>query len=212
MLQHQSQGENTRSTAAATEPRSGRSARRRRSHLPLDGEKGIAGPAMLPPLTARQGLAIEHWLQHLHQATHWHGQLPVAVLDRCWLKLRAIPVEQLAQVLPPDTSFEAPELVRYRQLVHQGLGAWDVEQLCWQEFGQGAWREALRRYWSQQEQGNHGWTLDRYLQLLETYRQPWRDGGNRRLPLLVLARHGQRESHALHWLDAQGLSMRHTCL
>lgn len=212
MLQHQSQGENTCSSGAGTGPGSGRSARRRRSHPPSGHDQGLEGPAAPPVLTRRQGHAIERWLQQLHLATHWHGQLPVAVLDRCWLKLRAIPIEQLARVLPPDTSFEAPELVRYRQLVQQGLGAWDVEQLCWQEFGQGAWREALRRYWSQQERGNHGWTLDRYLQLLESYRQPWRDGGNRRLPLLVLARQDQRESHALHWLDAQGLSMRHTCL
>lgn len=173
-------------------------------------------PAALAPwqqqLTPRLRRRVERLLEQQQEQPGWHGGLPVLLLERCWLRMSVAPIAQLARMLPPDSSADAPELSLFRQLRADGLDGLEAQERCWQEFGREACTEALRRFWSAQEQGNHGWTLDRYLQLIKTYRQPWRDGGNRRLPLLVLARHGQRESHALHWLDAQGLSMRHTCL
>jgi hypothetical protein len=59
----------------------------------------------------------------LQSSDHWHGGLPVLVLDRCWLRLEAIAVEELANKLPPDTSREAPELSRYSQLIEAGRPA-----------------------------------------------------------------------------------------
>jgi len=170
------------------------------------------GPPELPAFSGRQRTALEQGLKTLQAAPRWHGQLPVMVLDRCWLRLRAIPVAELAQVLPPDTSAEAPELVQFRQLVQEGESAWAAEQQCWHDFGPAAWHQALQRFWSQQEQGNHAWTLQRSLELLARYRQSFEAGGARLLPLLVLARQDQKEPHALHWIHPDGLPMRHTCL
>jgi hypothetical protein len=82
---------------------------------------------------------------------------------------------------------------------------------CWQEFGQPACQDALRRFWSHQDRGNHGWTLEAYLQFLDTYRRQCQPGASRALPLIVLARDEQREAHTLHWLAPLGQPMRHTC-
>lgn len=172
----------------------------------------LASPAGLPEFTPRQRAAIAQALERLAQASEWHGALPVMLLDRCWLRLRAIPVEQLAQVLPPDTSADAPELVQFRQLVQGGESAWAAEQQCWHDFGPAAWHQALHRFWSEQERGNHDWTLQRYLDLLERYRQPFQTGEPRHLPLVVLARQEENEAHGVYWIHPSGLSMRHTCL
>ena len=69
---------------------------------------------LLDGLTSRQRSQIQAWAAELEAAPSWCGSLPVAVLERCWLRLRRVPVEQLATLLPPDASGEAPELVRYR--------------------------------------------------------------------------------------------------
>lgn len=165
-----------------------------------------------PRLTNQQQVTLAACHRQLQLAPQWHGRLPVLLLDRCWLKLRVIPIEQLAQVLPPDTSAEAPELVSYHVLLQQGYSPWSAEQHCWQEFGQAAWQEALHRFWGQQERGNHDWTWQHYLQLIDRYRKPWTTGLSRHLPLIVLARQDQREAHQLLWLDPRGQPMRHTCL
>jgi hypothetical protein len=77
---------------------------------------------------------------------------------------------------------------------------------------------ALQRYWLARERGNHGWTLERYLELIRNYRQRFAGEQPRPLPLLVLARQQQwkaSEIHQLHWLcpgaNGSGGSMRHTC-
>jgi hypothetical protein len=49
-------------------------------------------------------------MAELQRAPLWSGSLPVAVLERCWMRLRAIPVAALALELPPDASAAAPEL------------------------------------------------------------------------------------------------------
>jgi hypothetical protein len=129
-----------------------------------------------------------------------------------------VAVQDLARRLPPDNSREAPELVRYRELLADGYPPLEAEQLCWLEFGSEACRQAQRRLWDAQERGNHGWTLDRYLQLLRDYRHHFAVLRPRPLPLLVLARADEDATTGLHrlvWLGAGdgdgGRSMRHTC-
>jgi hypothetical protein len=102
-------------------------------------------------------------------------------------------------------------LVRYRAWIAAGQPAWSAQLRCWQEFGQPACQEALRHFWGHQERGNHGWTLAAYLELLDTYRHQFQPGAMRSMPLIVLARSGQREPHRLHWLTPMGQPMRHTC-
>jgi len=169
-------------------------------------------------LTPRQSRLAAGWLAQLEASDHWHGELPVLLLERCWLRLTAVPVEQLAARLPPDLSWDAPELVRYRELLEQGMPPLSAEQLCWREFGADACHQAQRRLWCSQERGNQGWTLQRYLELLRLYRRQLERPSPRQLPLLVLARPseaGQGTIHELVWLG-RGLgerlrSMRHTC-
>ncbi|MCP9774688.1 hypothetical protein [Cyanobium sp. WAJ14-Wanaka] len=167
---------------------------------------------LLPPLSQRQRLWIDQWLAQLEATPDWSGRMPVALLDRCWLQLRAVPVERLAAVLPPDSSADAPELVRYRELIAAGLNPWTAQLQCWQDFGQPACQQAQQRFWSLQDQGNNQWTLQRYLELIETYRGLWKGSSPRQLPLLVLARAGQNEAHQLLWIGPGGPPMRHTCL
>jgi len=166
----------------------------------------------LPWLSPRQRQLLNGWIAELRQARGWQGQLPVALLERCWLQLRAVPVAELAQVLPPDASALAPELQRYRQLIDQGVPGWSAQMHCWDEFGAAHCQAAQQRFWRRQEQGNHGWTLSRYAALIETYRRSLElEASQRRLPLLVLARPGSRDAHRLHWLEPLGQPMRHTC-
>jgi hypothetical protein len=169
-------------------------------------------------LTLRQRQLADRQLALLQQGSTWHGGLPVLLLDRCWLRLSCVAVEELARRLPPDGSAEAPELVHFRGLLAAGLPAWQAEQLCWQEYGTEACRDAQRRYWRAQEQGNQGWTLERYLELLRTYRRRFERERPRPLPLLVLARVTEgsgRGHHRLIWLLPEAgeppRAMRHTC-
>ena len=67
-----------------------------------------ARPLGLPQFTGRQTDQLGQWHQLLGSSRQWHGQLPVVLLDRCWLQLRAVAVEDLARVLPPDSSADAP--------------------------------------------------------------------------------------------------------
>ena len=162
-------------------------------------------------LTQRQQQRLESLLASLQRERHWHGALPVLLLDRSWLRLQPVEVQQLAQRLPPDATAEAPELVRYRQLQAAGLTALAAQEQCWQEYGREACSQALRRFWQRQEQGNHGWTLSTYLELLAAYRRQLEQAGATPLPLLVLAREGSGEPHHLRWCWPPTPPMRHTC-
>jgi hypothetical protein len=134
-----------------------------------------------------------------------------------------VPVQDLLLVLPPDASREAPELVRYREQVAAGRPDWQAQQLCWEEFGAEACREAQLRLWSVQETGGHHWSLADYLELIEAYRRSFEERRPRPVPLLVLSRgrsdggrsDGGREPHQLRWLcpnaDRDEGTMRHTC-
>ncbi|MCP9915392.1 hypothetical protein [Cyanobium sp. ATX 6F1] len=166
--------------------------------------------SVLLPLERQRQRASEQ-LALVRQAEEFHGDLPVLVLDRCWLRLDVVAVKDLAGQLPPDTSAEAPELVRFRQLRAEGVGALGAEQRCWDEFGRQACQGALRRYWHAQDRGNHGWTLERYLAFLAAYRQTFEDPQRAALPLIVLARPGDGMTHRLLWLGQASTPMRHTC-
>lgn len=179
-------------------------------------------PAELPSLTPSQRRQAEVTLADLQGANHWHGELPVLLLDRCWLRLTVLPLQRLAVVVPPDLSRAAPELERYRQLLADGCSPWQAQHQCWLEFGPEACQQALRRFWEAQDQPSPGWTLQRYLDFLTEYRDRFSRRRPRSLPLLVLARPSGRcfsppavEEHGLFWLRP-GLSideqvMRHTC-
>jgi hypothetical protein len=168
--------------------------------------------------TPRQRLEVSLQLTSLQGCRSWHGGMPVLLLERCWLRLSCVAVEDLARRLPPDVSREAPELERYRQLLSMGHPGWQAQQICWEEFGAQCCREALVRYWEAQERGAQAWTLTHYLDLLRDYRRNFEHQQPRPLPLLVLARAGEEgrgEAHRLIWLrpDTSEPShpMRHTC-
>jgi len=86
----------------------------------------MAEPALL--LTDRHQRQLELLLESQQQQRHWHGQLPVVLLDRCWLRLQVLPVEQLCSVLPPDSSGDAPELVRFRELLREGMSSLEAQE------------------------------------------------------------------------------------
>lgn len=179
-------------------------------------------PPSPPTLTPAHWRTVDSALADLQAAADWDGRMPVLLLNRCWLRLTVLPVERLALALPPDLSRAAPELERYRELLATGLPAWQAQQLCWREFGAEACQQALRRFWSAQDQPFHGWTLQRYLALLAEYRHRFAQERPRPVPLLVLARPTPPasspkavEEHGLFWLRP-GLAineraMRHTC-
>jgi hypothetical protein len=166
---------------------------------------------LLHALTPRLQQQADAMVLKQQQQLQWHGQLPVLLLDRCWLQLQVVPVAELSRVLPPDNSAEAPELVRFRQLRQQGLTDLQAEEQCWQEYGRVPCSDALRRFWQAQERGNHGWTCNRYLHLLERYRQQVESAGPTPVPLLVLARHGSQEQHQLQWCWPAPPAIGHTC-
>ena len=166
---------------------------------------------LVESLTPRLQQEVDRLLLLQQDHGHWHGQLPVLLLERCWLRLQVVPLAELTRVLPPDSSAEAPELVRFRSLVQQGIPRLEAQDRCWQEFGREPCSEALQRFWTAQEQGNHGWTFNRYLHLVERYRQQLQAPGPTPLPLLVLARAGSTEHHHLQWCWPASPAVRHTC-
>ena len=164
----------------------------------------------LGSLTARQRLALFGVLEEVRQARSWSWRLPVLLHDRCWLRLSRIRLDQLQRWLPPDGGGDAPELIRYRELLSTGDSPLQAQQRCWAEFGMEDCHRALRRYWDGNESLRDEWTLSRYLDLVSRYRHRI-DHGETVLPLLVLAQQGSREGHRLHWVTDRTPTMRHTC-
>ncbi len=185
-----------------------------RSVAPSDARPGPSATTQKPFLMERHWQQVQRADERLRQVDHWHGDLPVLLLERCWLRLTCVGVAELAQRLPPDCTPEAPELRRYRELVDAGHGGWEAQRICWDDFGSDACQQALRQFWAAQERGHQGWTLQAYLQFLKDYRSQFSPGCPRSLPLMVLAR-SRQEHHQLHWLQPDGTcsrrSMRDTC-
>ncbi len=129
----------------------------------------------------------------------WSLDLPVVLLNRCWLRLEEIKLKDLAQRLPPDNSKEAPELVRYRHLLSEVGNSLLVLQQCWNEFGIEDFHRALRNSWYWEDVGNNGWTFEKYSQLIEQYRTNI-DQSHIAVPLIVLARENSGGEHQLSWI------------
>ena len=155
---------------------------------------------LLADLSARQQLL-----------NRWDGDRPIALLERCWLRLQIHPISKLSAVLPPDNSGDAPELIHFRNLIRTGFSRAEAEEQCWEDFGKTACSEALQRFWAAQDQGCNGWTLQAYLDLLSRYRSWIETAGPNPLPVLVLARTGSPEHHRLIWHWPASLSVGHTC-
>ena len=73
--------------------------------------------------------------------------------------------------LPPDNSQEAPELIKYNQLLKNGCGHLLAVQECWSEFGMEEFHRAMKNNWYWQDIGNNGWTYKVYRELVNQYRQ-----------------------------------------
>ena len=125
----------------------------------------------LGSLTARQRLALFGVLEEVRQARSWSWRLPVLLHDRCWLRLSRIRLDQLQRWLPPDGGGDAPELIRYRELLSTGDSPLQAQQRCWLEFGTEDCQRALKGFWVSQDTCRHGWTTTRYLDLLSRYRE-----------------------------------------
>lgn len=139
------------------------------------------------------------WRQ-LSQAKCWNANLPVPLLNRCWLRLEVLEVGNLLKRLPVDASAHAPELVRFQQLLRQGLNSEQAERLCWEEFTAEACHLALRRYWEAQQNPQYLWNLSNYLDLLGRYRKNF-EQGNCSLPLLILPRSNDQMKLICHWIE-----------
>ncbi len=130
----------------------------------------------------------------------WSLRNPVFLLDRCWLRLEKIRFDELAKRLPPDKSGEAPELVRYQQLLEYGTDHLLAMQQCWAEFGIQDFHRAMRNYWHCQDLGNHGWTFQTYMEIMYKYKQSFTTS-NPMFPLIIRGRKSSSEHHNLSWIS-----------
>ncbi len=164
----------------------------------------------LAGLTERQQRGLIDVLAEVRQADGWSWQLPVLLRERCWLKLSRAPLTELHRLLPPDGRDEAPELMQYRLLLQQGVDPLLAQQSCWHDFGMEDCQRALQDYWSSRDTASHGWTAQRYRQLVSSYRDRI-ERGITAVPMLVLARKNSVECHQLLWITENTPVMRHTC-
>ncbi len=116
----------------------------------------------------------------------WSFNLPVLILDRCWLRLEKITLKELPIRLPPDFSYEAPEILRYHQLIKEGNSLILAAQKCWEEYGMECFYVALRNRWLKEDIGNNGWTYRKYIELLDTYKANIKESLVK-IPLITLA-------------------------
>lgn len=153
----------------------------------------------LAGLTENQRLGLRDVLVDVSKARAWSWELPVLLRDRCWLRLDRIQLSQLMQHIPPDGHDEAPELAHYQRLIAEGSDPLLAQQSCWQEFGMEDCHRALHEYWQSRDNTNHGWTAQRYRQLVSLYRVQI-ERGVATVPMLVLARQETTEEHQIHWV------------
>ena len=148
---------------------------------------------------------------HLNEALRelkeesWSWELPVFLLNRCWLRLEKIKLHQVSIRLPIDNSAEAPELKKYGQLLENGQDALLALQECWNEFGMEEFYRALRISWHWQAFGNNSWTFEQYILFIDQYKNKIAKGGLE-IPLIVLGRQNTQEKHILRWINCESLS------
>ena len=164
----------------------------------------------LAGLTVRQQRGLIEVLDEVRRAEGWSWQLPVLLRERCWLRLSRTPLTELHRLLPPDGRDDAPELMQYRRLLQQGMDPLLAQQSCWHDFGIEDCQRALRDYWNSHDTAIHGWTAERYRQLVSSYRERI-ERGITAVPMLVLARKNSVECHQLLWITENTPVMRHTC-
>ncbi|WP_244279859.1 hypothetical protein [Synechococcus sp. UW179A] len=153
----------------------------------------------LAGLTETQRLGLRDVLVDVSNARAWSWELPVLLRNRCWLRLDRIQLNQLLRYIPPDGRDEAPELTHYQQLIAEGSDPLLAQQRCWQEFGMDDCQRALHEYWQSRDNTNHGWTAQRYRELVSLYREHI-EQGVATVPMLVLARQETTEKHQIHWI------------
>ena len=169
---------------------------------------GVTDP--LEALTNRQRQGLIDIVREVRTSTAWSWTLPVLLHDPSWLRLLRIDLSELRRCLPPDGRHEAPELIRYRALLNEGVDALLAQQTCWDEFGMKDCQRALQLFWAGEDQTSHGWTISRYLELVSQYKQLF-EQGHATVPMLVLAQKDSRDDHELHWVADSTPMMRHTC-
>ena len=119
----------------------------------------------------------------------------------------ALKLKELAIRLPPDLSNEAPEMLRYQQLIKEGKSLILASQQCWDEFGMEEFYRALRLSWQWQAFGNNGWTFKEYIFLIDQYKNKI-TREELEVPLIVLGRQNTKENHILKWINFESLSKR----
>ena len=129
----------------------------------------------------------------------WSFNLPVLILDRCWLRLERLKLKDLAFRLPPDLSNEAPEMLRYQQLIKEGKTLLIAAQQCWEEYGVESFYLALRNRWLKEDIGTNGWTYKKYMELINTYKKNIRKSLVS-IPLIILAYHDSNDMHKVLWI------------
>ncbi len=149
-------------------------------------------------LTARHFDLLESTLEGL-LGKSWSLDTPVFLFNRCWLRLEKVKLKQLGKRLPADNSAEAPELIKYNQLLAQGHDHLLAVQECWSEFGIDDFHRAIRNYWYWQDIGNHGWTFKIYLELLSQYKKSF-SRSSIVIPLIILGRQNSIENHVIEWI------------
>ena len=102
----------------------------------------------LEALTNRQRQGLIDIVREVRTSAAWSWTLPVLLHDPSWLRLFRIDLSELRRCLPPDGRHEAPELIRYRALLNEGVDALLAQQTCWDEFGMKDCQRALQLFWA----------------------------------------------------------------
>ena len=158
------------------------------------------------PLHSKSLSLTSHHLQSIAASyqtligKNWSLEHPVFLFDRCWLRLEHVDVDKLIIRLPPDNSAEAPELIKYNQLILKGIDHLLAIQECWLEFGIEDFHRAIRNFWNFQDKGNNGWTYKIYRETISCYRRSFKHG-KPSMPLIVLARSNTTEKHSVAWIS-----------
>ena len=134
----------------------------------------------------------------------WSLNFPVFLFDRDWFRLKKVTVSDLAKVLKPDNSEEAPELIQYQQLLKEGHEHSLAIQECWNEFGIEDFHRSLRNSSEWKSKGNNGWTFKKYAELLIGYRKII-ESKQISMPIIILGR-SSRENHEIEWISEEYIS------
>ena len=138
------------------------------------------------------------------QGKLWSLDFPVFLFDRDWFRLKKVNLYDLAKVLKPDNSKEAPEIIQYEQLLKEGHDHLLAIQECWNEFGIEDFYRSLRNSSEWNLKGNNGWTFEKYAELVIGYRKII-ENKEVGVPIIILGR-TPREDHQLEWISEEFIS------